>query len=417
MTSIKLCEILYLKQLRKLTKMEVALFIFLLILIPNGLANATLRLNSLGFKAMMWAIIYGIIGFLIQIGISISASKTEEIRFLWSIGKGNLFLTQYTIIKKIPFLILLLWIVVGQIVWGVYHNYIFNMVSGLILGVLFAEIFGYITLFRKFYGYVISFLVLSLNVVYFILPMSLSVRILTWILLCISMGYIAFYFAQRSWSVFLQYHGPKKLLCRRGWLSQYPLLKKELLFIIRRVNLFSFFMLALGIEVLNSYSIRESPFILPISSAVLSWFAVDIWAVKSLIIEGKGLLIYKTTLFAWKKMLRTKWLILCALNIGIIFMHQWFWGIYLQISPVVLLIQTIWSIFLSTTLISFGMPLGYKFLSIDYLGNYRIKFLGSWVIAMSMLILLYLHQFHKVLFAAISVMIYIRFILFYKKVS
>ncbi|ADO58515.1 hypothetical protein [Paenibacillus polymyxa] len=417
MTSIKLCEILYLKQLRKLTKMEAALFIFLLILIPNGLANATLRLNSLGIKAMMWAIIYGIIGFLIQFGISISISKVEEVRFLWSIGKGNWFLTQYTIVKKIPFLILLLWIVVGQILWDVHHNYIFSMVSGLILGVLLAEIFWYITLFRKFSGYAISFFFLSLVVVYFILPMSLSVRILTWILLCISMGYITLYFAQRSWSVFLQYHGSKKVLGRRGWLSQCPLLKKELLFIIRPVNLFSFFILALGIEVLNSYIIRESPFILSISSAILSWFAVDIWAVKSLVIEEKGLLIYKATLFAWKKMLRTKWLILCVLNIGIIFMHQWFWGIYLQISPVILSIQTIWSIFLSTTLISLGMPLGYKFLSIDYLGNYRIKFLGSWVIAMSMLLLLYLHQFHKVLFVAISVMIYTRFILFYKKVS
>lgn len=157
MTSIKLCEILYLKQLRKLTKMDAALFIFLLILIPNGLANATLRLNSWGFKAMMWAILYGIIGFLIHMGISISTSKIEEIRFLWSIGKESLFLTQYTMIKKVPFLILLLWIVVGQILWEVPHNYIFNMVSGLILGVLFAEIVGYITLFRKFYGYAISF--------------------------------------------------------------------------------------------------------------------------------------------------------------------------------------------------------------------------------------------------------------------
>ncbi len=417
MTSIKLCEILYLKQLRKLTKMDAALFIFLLILIPNGLANATLRLNSWGFKAMMWAILYGIIGFLIHMGISISTSKIEEIRFLWSIGKESLFLTQYTMIKKIPFLILLLWIVVGQILWEVPHNYIFNMVSGLILGVLFAEIVGYITLFRKFYGYAISFFFLSLNVVYFILPMSLSVRILTWILLCISMGYIALYFAQRSWSVFLQYHGPKKNLSRRGWLSQCPLLKKELLFIIRRVNLFSFFILALGIEVLNSYIIRESPFILPISSAVLSWFAVDTWAVKSLVIEGKGILIYKATLFAWKKMLRTKWLILCIVTIGIISMHQWFWGIYLHISPMSLLFQSIWNIFLPITLISFGMPLGYKFLSIDYLGCYRIKFFGSWVIAMSMLLLLYLHQFHKVLFAAISIVIYIRFIFFYRKVS
>ncbi|WP_311079951.1 hypothetical protein [Paenibacillus polymyxa] len=405
------------KQLRKLTKMDAALFIFLLILIPNGLANATLRLNSWGFKAMMWAILYGIIGFLIHMGISISTSKIEEIRFLWSIGKESLFLTQYTMIKKIPFLILLLWIVVGQILWEVPHNYIFNMVSGLILGVLFAEIVGYITLFRKFYGYAISFFFLSLNVVYFILPMSLSVRILTWILLCISMGYIALYFAQRSWSVFLQYHGPKKNLSRRGWLSQCPLLKKELLFIIRRVNLFSFFILALGIEVLNSYIIRESPFILPISSAVLSWFAVDTWAVKSLVIEGKGILIYKATLFAWKKMLRTKWLILCIVTIGIISMHQWFWGIYLHISPMSLLFQSIWNIFLPITLISFGMPLGYKFLSIDYLGCYRIKFFGSWVIAMSMLLLLYLHQFHKVLFAAISIVIYIRFIFFYRKVS
>ncbi|MEK5321642.1 hypothetical protein NSS94_20725 [Paenibacillus sp. FSL L8-0644] len=405
------------KQLRKLTKMDAALFIFLLILIPNGLANATLRLNSWGFKAMMWAILYGIIGFLIHMGISISTSKIEEIRFLWSIGKESLFLTQYTMIKKVPFLILLLWIVVGQILWEVPHNYIFNMVSGLILGVLFAEIVGYITLFRKFYGYAISFFFLSLNVVYFILPMSLSVRILTWILLCISMGYIALYFAQRSWSVFLQYHGPKKNLSRRGWLSQCPLLKKELLFIIRRVNLFSFFILALGIEVLNSYIIRESPFILPISSAVLSWFAVDIWAVKSLVIEGKGILIYKATLFAWKKMLRTKWLILCIVTIGIISMHQWFWGIYLHISPMSLLFQSIWNIFLPITLISFGMPLGYKFLSIDYLGNYRIKFFGSWLIAMSILLLLYLHQFHKVLFAAISIVIYIRFIFFYRKVS
>lgn len=119
MTSIKLCEILYVKQLGKLTKMDAALFIFLLFLIPNGLANATLRLNSLDFKPMMWAIIYGIIGFLIHMGINISTSKIEEIRFLWSIGKRNLFLTHYTMVKKIPFLILLLWIVVGQVLWGV----------------------------------------------------------------------------------------------------------------------------------------------------------------------------------------------------------------------------------------------------------------------------------------------------------
>ncbi|MDY7993234.1 hypothetical protein UY286_17425 [Paenibacillus polymyxa] len=417
MTSIKLCEILYLKQLRKLTKMDAALFIFLLILIPNGLANATLRLNSWGFKPMMWAIIYGIIGFLIHIGINISTSKIEEIRFLWSIGKGNLFLTQYNMVKKIPFLILLLWIVVGQIMWDVRTNYIYNMFSGLILGILYAEMVGYAMLLRKYFGYFISSFLLLLNVIYFILPMSLLVRTLTWVLLCLSMGYISFYFAQRSWPVFLQYRVSKGTSKRRVWLSQSPLLKKELLFIIRRGNLFPFFIIAMGVEVLNYYIVRESSLILPISSAVLSWIAVDIWAVKSLIIEEKGLLIYKATLFAWKKMLRTKWLILSVLTIGIIFMHQWFWGIYLHISPVILSIQIIWNIFLSITLISFGMPLGYKFLSIDYLGCYRIKFFGSWVIAMSMLLLLYLHQFHKVLFAAISIVIYIRFIFFYRKVS
>lgn len=416
MTSIKLCEILYLKQLEKLTKMDAALFIFLLILIPNGLANVTLRLNSMGFKPMTWAIIYGIIGFLIHIGISISTTKIEEIRFLWSIGKGNLFLTQYTMVKKFPFLILLLWIVVGQILWGVHNIHIYNMVSGLILGVFFAEIFGYITLFRKFYGYAISFFSITECNLFYIANVSVG----TYFDLAFVMhkhGIYSSLFCTTLLVCFFTVSRSKKILSRRGWLSQSPLLKKELLFIIRRGNLFSFFILAMGIEVLNYYIIRESSLILPISSAVLAWITVDIWAVKSLIIEEKGLLIYKTTLFAWKKMLRTKWLILCVVTIGIIFMHQWFWGIYLHISPMSLLIQIIWNIFLSITLISFGMPLGYKFISIDYLGNYRIKFFGNWVIAMSMLLLLYLHQFHKVLFAAISIMIYIRFIFFYRKVS
>lgn len=127
--------------------------------------------------------------------------------------------------------------------------------------------------------------------------------------------------------------------------------------------------------------------------------------------EGRGLSLYTVTLDAWRTMLSAKWLFYWTMGASIAAIHYLGWQFGLELSWTNSMMLFLKSAFLASTLASFGLLAGYRFTSYG-----RITLVGQLGITPSMILLLYLHQLHFVLFILSTAVIQIGFIRLYRTI-
>ncbi|WP_025692486.1 hypothetical protein, partial [Paenibacillus zanthoxyli] len=281
----------------------------------------------------------------------------------------------------------------------------------------YAELLGYAFLSRRSRSQIAGLIMLVVNAAFVLLPQDPITRVSCWIVLSIFMLWLVYRIAPASWSRVLRTQSSNSNLRGGRWLSHHPLLKKELQFLISLARLFPFVVCLVSIELFGYFFMDDSPgTILPISTALLIWITNDIWTLSSIGLEEKGITLYKITVYAWRKMLRTKWLLLWGLSSGIAVIHQMVWELILKHPFKDMIFPLLWNILLAAAMVSFCLWTGYKFAAPERSGYYRITFLGSWVIAFIMILLVCLRQMNMVLFTLAAVIIQVRFFFFYRQI-
>ncbi|MCE5170446.1 hypothetical protein LQV63_14110 [Paenibacillus profundus] len=412
MTSFQLYRQVYVCRLKNVSRRDVLLFSLILFLLPKGADQLTALLYSNYIEFVDMLLGYWLIGFFSGLSLFASSYKVEEVRFLWSLGQKHTFLTTYAFLKKMPFLLLLVWITVGQLLWNPAQIDVWQWLVMMVAGFSYAELVGYSYLLKRIRYLLISTLMLAINLWAVFAQFNPTGRITCLLLLTVIILALTFWVAQQAWPKVLSFHFFVTDHHQTRWLSKHPLLKKELLFIIRFRDVFPFVVCVFALELLNYYIVAETPVFLPISSALLIWFVNDIWTVRSFAYEGRGLSLYTVTFYAWRKMLSAKWFVCWGLGTSIAAINQLVWGLVLEeLAWDKWLEQLVQSAFLSATMVSFGLLAGYRFTVRE-----RIPFFSNLIIALGMIFLVYLHQTQFVLFVIATVIIHMRFVRFYRRV-
>ncbi|CAM4501688.1 MAG: hypothetical protein E7L01_26500 [Paenibacillus macerans] len=410
-SSFKLYASVYLIRIKYISWRDIVLTLFLLLLLLRGTYQFTTALAEKGFSSTFITGCWGLIGMTVGIGLFAGNLMMAEMRFLWSLGRGARFLTSYMIWKKSPFVLVLVWMLLGQLLWSPSYSFgqAFLM---LLLGLSFAELGVYC--FVALSGMarertagslslaLLLLTVLALNISLMMLPMIPAVRLIVAIAVTLLQYIAAFQASRFSWPRMISAAPPAESGAKRHILSRYPLLRKEVYFLTRFKDMFPFLIAVCLLQLFTYYSAVDTPIVVPVGAALMVWLVSDVWVIRSFVAEGRGIALYTVTLGAWNRGLWAKWLFYGTVGISMFIVHTLIWGFRLDWT------WTAWSFFellaqcllLTSTFVSFSLLAGYHLTT-----QGRISLPAQLLITICMFLLIYLHQAHQILFIIVSITI------------
>ncbi|BFH66599.1 hypothetical protein J27TS7_35720 [Paenibacillus dendritiformis] len=410
-SSFQLYKTVYLSRVKQMARRDIVLLVVILALLPRGASQLTAMLASSPFPSVYIGLGSWLIGFIAGISLFAASSHVAEARFLWSSGRGGSFLTAYSLWKKTPFLLLLAWIIIGQLMWTPSHADMWLWLILMLLGFSYAEVSGYSYRSGRLAFQWLAVMWLAVNLAGVVLPLALAARMLGAAIIIALQFLCAFRAAEYAWPQVMRSTLPAETGAKTRMLSHYPLFRKELYLVTRFKDVVPFLFCIFALELFCFYAAADSPAVIPIGAGLLIWLANEIWTVRGFANEGRGLSLYTVTLDAWRTMLSAKWLFYWTMGASIAAIHYLGWQFGIERSWTNSMMLFLKSSFLASTLASFGLLAGYRFTS-----SGRITLVGQLWITPSMILLLYLHQLHFVLFILSTAVIQIGFIRLYRTI-
>lgn len=421
-SSFKLYASVYLVRIKQITWRDSVLMLLLLLLLPRGLYQLTTMLAAKGFSATFITACWGLIGMIVGISLFSASLMMAEMRFLWSLGRGPSFLTSYMIWKKSPFVLAIVWMLLGQLFWSPSYS-IGQAFLMLLLGLSYAElgVYCFVALTgmareRKARALSLALLilaVLALDLSIMMLPLMPAIRGIVAIVVATLQCTVAFRASHFTWPLMMSAAPPAESRAKQHILSRYPLLRKEIYFLTRFKDMFPLLIILCLLQLFTYYSAVDSPIIIPIGAALLVWLVSDVWVTSSFINEGRGLALYTVTLDAWHRLLRAKWLFYGAISISASIVHTLVWQSRIAWSWTAGSVSELCaqSLLLTSTFVSFSLLAGYHFTT-----QGRISLPAQLLITLCMFLLIYLQQAHLVLFLFVSTAIQLGFYRLYRRV-
>lgn len=421
-SSFKLYASVYLTRIKHISWRDIVLTLSLLLLLTRGTYQFTTMLAEKGFSSTFITGCWGLIGMTVGIGLFAGNLMMAEMRFLWSLGRGARFLTSYMIWKKSPFVLVLVWMLLGQLLWSPSYS-IGQALLMLSLGLSYAEfgVYCFVALSgmareRKAESLSLALLLLTvlvLNISLMMMPIMPAVRPIVAIVVTLLQYIAAFQASRFSWPQMISAAPPGESGAKWHILSRYPLFRKEVYFLTRFKDMFPFLIAVCLLQLLTYYSAVDTPIIVPIGAALMVWLVSDVWVTRSFVAEGRGIALYTVTLGAWHRGLWAKWLFYETVGISMFIVHTLIWGFRLDWT------WTVWSflellaqcLLLTSTFVSFSLLVGYHFTT-----QGRISLPAQLLITLCMFLLIYLHQAHLVLFLFVSIAIQLGFYRLYRRV-
>lgn len=410
-SSFQLYKTVYLSRVKQMARRDIVLLLVILALLPRGASQLTAMLASSQFPSIYIRLGSWLIGFIAGISLFAASFHVEEARFLWSSGRGSSFLTAYTLWKKAPCLLLLAWIIIGQLMWTPSHADMWLWLMLMLLGFSYAEVSGYSYRSGRLPFQCLCVVWLAVNLAGVMLPLALAAQMIAAAII-IALQFIgAFRAAEYAWPQVMGSTLPGETGVKTRMLSHYPLFRKELYFVTRFKDAVPFLFCVFALELFCFYAAADSPMVISIGAGLIIWLANEIWTVRGFANEGRGMSLYTVTLEAWRTMLSVKWLCYWALGTSIAAVHYLGWQVGMERPWADSALLFLKSAFLASTLASFGLLAGYRFTA-----SGRITLVGQLLITPGMVLLLYLHHLHFVLFILFTAIIQIGFIRLYRTI-
>lgn len=304
-SSFQVYNAIYLARVKQSVRHNMIWLLLILWLFPYHINGLTVTLTNLGLSSVTIATGWGIFTIFMGIVFFTANLQLTEIRFLWSLGRRTTFLTGFILCKKFPFILLLAWMLIGQLLWNYQAvPYVWQSLFTLLLGLSYAElsIYSYLAVagmairppFRFLTQVLLCLMLLFMNW----MVMTMSVEPVTWMIsvTVLSIGQFmgTLWAARYAWPHIICAASltPIRTRTRSGFLSRYPLLRKELFFLTRFQYIFFFLSSVLPVELFTFYAIAASPEVIPVVTVILVWLIGAIWMMRGFANEGKGLTLY-----------------------------------------------------------------------------------------------------------------------------